>query len=71
MTPEYELKVTEGDNGNFRMRIKCPECENFVVPKGIPLRVKYTTDTGKDAISDGYMFLSPGEHVCEKKSELA
>lgn len=67
MSPDYELKAIEGDGGTFKMRIKCPECENFVVPKGMRIRMKYITDTGKDAISDGYMFLSPGEHVCGKK----
>jgi len=70
MTPEYELKVTETESGNFRVRIKCPDCDTFVVPKGIPLKIKYMTDTGKDAISEGYMFLSPGKHACDKKSDL-
>ena len=64
MIPDYELKVVESTNGVFKMRITCPECGDFVVPKGMPLKFKYITDTGKNAIADGYMFLSPGEHDC-------
>ncbi len=67
MNVDYEFEVTESDSGNFKMKIKCPVCLKFVVPTGIPLKMKYTTDTGLNAISDGYMFMSPGAHDCNKE----